>query len=64
MLLRHPDVQFYEIDRVAFGLLVLGAVRQSYARPDTIVQGGTGDMADAWTDGACDRQRCVPAIRS
>ena len=26
MLLRHPDVQFYEIDRVAFGLLVLGAV--------------------------------------
>lgn len=23
MLLRHPDVQFYEIDRVAFGLLVL-----------------------------------------
>lgn len=24
MLLRHPDVQFYEIDRVAFALLVLG----------------------------------------
>ncbi len=24
MLFRHPDVQFYEIDRVAFGLLVLG----------------------------------------
>ncbi|MFZ0735400.1 MAG: O-antigen ligase family protein [Candidatus Sulfotelmatobacter sp.] len=24
MLLRHPDVQFYEMDRVAFGLLVLG----------------------------------------
>lgn len=24
MLLRHPDVKFYEIDRVAFGLLVLG----------------------------------------
>ncbi|MGA7909758.1 MAG: O-antigen ligase family protein [Candidatus Sulfotelmatobacter sp.] len=24
MLLRHPDVPFYEIDRVAFGLLVLG----------------------------------------
>lgn len=24
MLLRHPDVQFYEIDRVAFGLLVIG----------------------------------------
>jgi len=26
MLLRHPDVQFYEIDRVAFGLLVIGVV--------------------------------------
>jgi hypothetical protein len=24
MLLRHPDVAFYEVDRVAFGLLVLG----------------------------------------
>lgn len=24
MLLRHPDVSFYEIDRVAFGLLVVG----------------------------------------
>jgi O-antigen ligase len=26
MLLRHPDVSFYEIDRVAFGLLVVGVV--------------------------------------
>ena len=26
MLLRHPDVAFYEIDRVAFGLLVVGVV--------------------------------------
>ncbi len=26
MLLRHPDVQFYEIDRLAFGLLVVGVV--------------------------------------
>jgi len=26
MLLRHPDVRFYEIDRVAFGILVLGVV--------------------------------------
>ena len=26
MLLRHPDVAFYEIDRVAFGLLILGVV--------------------------------------
>src|ERR1700681_4328966 len=26
MLLRHPDVAFYEIDRVAFGLLFLGVM--------------------------------------
>lgn len=26
MLLRHPDVAFYEIDRIAFGLLVLGVL--------------------------------------
>jgi putative inorganic carbon (HCO3(-)) transporter len=26
MLLRHPDVAFYEIDRVAFGLLAIGVV--------------------------------------
>ncbi len=26
MLLRHPDVPFYEIDRVAFGLLILAAL--------------------------------------
>lgn len=26
MLLRHPDVRFYEIDRVAFGCLVVGVV--------------------------------------
>ena len=26
MLLRHPDVQFYEIDRVAFGVLLLAVV--------------------------------------
>jgi O-antigen ligase len=33
MLLRHPDVQFYEIDRVAFGLLVVGvAVRAAVTR--------------------------------
>jgi putative inorganic carbon (hco3(-)) transporter len=26
MLLRHPDVRFYEIDRIAFGLLILGVI--------------------------------------
>src|ERR1700757_3827482 len=26
MLLRHPDVQFYEIDRVAIGLLAISVV--------------------------------------
>ncbi len=29
MLLRHPDVSFYDIDRVAFGLLVLSVVGRS-----------------------------------
>jgi O-antigen ligase len=29
MLLRHPDVAFYEIDRVAFGLLVVGVVARA-----------------------------------
>ena len=29
MLLRHPDVPFYEIDRVAFALLLLGVVMQA-----------------------------------
>jgi O-antigen ligase len=29
MLLRHPDVSFYEIDRVAFGLLVVGVMGQA-----------------------------------
>lgn len=29
MLLRHPDVQFYEIDRVAFGLLMVGVLARA-----------------------------------
>jgi O-antigen ligase len=29
MLLRHPDVSFYEIDRVAFGLLMIGVVARA-----------------------------------
>lgn len=29
MLLRHPDVRFYEIDRVAFGLLVAGVLTRA-----------------------------------
>ena len=32
MLLRHPDVPFYEIDRVAFGLLVLGVAGQAVVK--------------------------------
>jgi O-antigen ligase len=31
MLLRHPDVSFYEIDRIAFGLLVLGVIGRELA---------------------------------
>jgi putative inorganic carbon (hco3(-)) transporter len=29
MLLRHPDVAFYEIDRIAFGLLLVGVVARA-----------------------------------
>jgi putative inorganic carbon (HCO3(-)) transporter len=32
MLLRHPDVQFYEIDRVMFGVLVVAVVLSSMIR--------------------------------
>ncbi len=32
MLLRHPDVAFYEIDRVAFGLLLVGVTIGAIAR--------------------------------
>ena len=31
MLLRHPDVAFYEIDRVAFGLLLIGVAARAVA---------------------------------
>lgn len=38
MLLRHPDVQFFAIDRVAFGLLVVGvAVRAAITRQPLFV---------------------------
>lgn len=36
MLLRHPDVQFYEIDRVAFALLVAGATGRAIVRRRSI----------------------------
>jgi O-antigen ligase len=32
MLLRHPDVSFYAVDRVAFGLLILGVVGRAVVR--------------------------------
>jgi len=32
MLLRHPDVAFYEVDRVAFGLLAVGVVGRAVVR--------------------------------
>ncbi len=37
MLLRHPDVRFYEIDRVAFGLLVLGVVGKAVIRREPLI---------------------------
>jgi O-antigen ligase len=36
MLLRHPDVPFYAVDRVAFGLLVVGVVGKAVARRDQL----------------------------
>jgi O-antigen ligase len=46
MLLRHPDVAFYEIDRVAFGLLLLGVVGRAmvYRRRLLIVERATWPM--------------------
>jgi putative inorganic carbon (hco3(-)) transporter len=32
MLLRHPDVDFYEIDRIAFGLLLVGVVGRAIVK--------------------------------
>jgi O-antigen ligase len=37
MLLRHPDVSFYEIDRVAFLLLVLAVVARATTRPPLLM---------------------------
>ena len=37
MLLRHPDVRFYEIDRVAFGLLVLGVVGRAVIQREPLI---------------------------
>ncbi len=37
MLLRHPDVSFYEIDRVAFVLLVLGVVGRAIVLHETLL---------------------------
>ena len=36
MLLRHPDVEFYEIDRVAFGLLLVSVAARAVARREEL----------------------------
>jgi O-antigen ligase len=36
MLFRHPDVPFYEIDRVAFGLLALGVMANAVVRRQSL----------------------------
>src|SRR5437660_5156214 len=36
MLLRHPDVSFYAVDRVTFGLLILGVVGRAVVRRDPL----------------------------
>lgn len=47
MLLRHPDVSFYEIDRVAFVLLVLGVVGRAVVlrEPLLVIERATWPMA-------------------
>jgi len=37
MLLRHPDVAFYEVDRVAFGLLIVGVVGRAIVRRQQVL---------------------------
>ncbi len=37
MLLRHPDVQFYEIDRIAFCLLVAGVMGRTIVQRRTVI---------------------------
>jgi putative inorganic carbon (hco3(-)) transporter len=46
MLLRHPDVAFYEIDRVAFGLLVVGVAGRAviFRRQLLVVERATWPM--------------------
>ena len=46
MLLRHPDVAFYEVDRVAFGLLVMGVAARGVVlrQPLVVVERATWPM--------------------
>jgi len=46
MLLRHPDVRFYQIDRVAFGLLLLAVVSRAVVlrQPLIVVERATWPM--------------------
>jgi putative inorganic carbon (HCO3(-)) transporter len=46
MLLRHPDVAFYEIDRVAFGLLIVGLVGRAvvFRQRMFVIDGATWPM--------------------
>jgi len=37
MLLRHPDVSFYEIDRIAFGLLVVGVASRAVVQRHALI---------------------------
>jgi putative inorganic carbon (hco3(-)) transporter len=37
MLLRHPDVSFYEIDRIAFGLLVAGVLVRGVVKRENLL---------------------------
>lgn len=47
MLLRHPDVRFYQVDRVAFGLLVVGVLARAVVlrQPFLAIEGAAWPMA-------------------
>ena len=49
MLFRHPDVSFYEIDRVAFGLLVFAVVGKAIVLRQRIlrIERGRGPSSEA-----------------
>ena len=64
MLLRHPDVAFYEIDRVAFGFLLSRGGGSGDGPAATAARGGAGHVADDRPDRAGAWQCSSTTVRS